>query len=106
MDGYVLLDAGAGRIDVEGRIADLSGGVAAETTQGYTDRVRHHAPVAGRTGHGRAAGVRLDGPGLTLDAGAMVLGGPDGAAVLSFTGGVRLLYEAVRIGSVMLRDFS
>jgi lipopolysaccharide export system protein LptC len=27
-DGFVLLDAGAGRIDVEGRIADLSGGVA------------------------------------------------------------------------------
>jgi hypothetical protein len=37
--------------------------------------------------------VRIDGPGLTLEAGAMVLEGPDGAAVLSFTGGVRLLYE-------------
>jgi hypothetical protein len=37
--------------------------------------------------------VRIEGPGLTLEAGAMVLEGPDGAAVLSFTGGVRLLYE-------------
>jgi hypothetical protein len=37
--------------------------------------------------------VRLEGDGLSIEAGAMVLDGPDGAAVLSFTGGVRLLYE-------------
>jgi hypothetical protein len=37
-DAFLFLDAGAGRIDVEGRVADLTGGVEAETTQGYRIR--------------------------------------------------------------------
>jgi lipopolysaccharide export system protein LptC len=92
-DGYVLLDAGAGRIDMARRVADLTDGVAAETTQGYriaSDTMQVSLAELGMTAPQR---VRIDGPGLTLEAGAMVLEGPDGAAVLSFTGGVRLLYE-------------
>jgi lipopolysaccharide export system protein LptC len=92
-DGYVLLDAGAGRIDMARRVADLSGGVEAETTQGYriaSDTMRVSLAELGMTRR-NACASRV--PGLTLEAGAMVLEGPDGAAVLSFTGGVRLLYE-------------
>jgi lipopolysaccharide export system protein LptC len=92
-DAFVFLDAGEGRIDVSGRIANLSGGVAAETTQGYrvvSDTMRLSlADLGMRT----PEAVRIDGPGLVLEAGAMVLDGPGGAAVLSFTGGVRVLYD-------------
>lgn len=94
-DAFVFLDAGAGRIDVAGRIANLSDGVEAETTQGYrivSDSMRLSLADLGM--HTREA-VRIDGPGLRLEAGAMVLDGPGGAAVLSFTGGVRVLYEPV-----------
>ena len=94
-DGFVLLDAGEGRIDVAGRIANLSGGVEAETTQGYrvvSDTMRLSLADLGMA---TPEAVRIDGPGLQLEAGAMVLDGPGGAAVLSFTGGVRVLYEPV-----------
>jgi len=94
-DGFVLLDAGEGRIDVAGRIANLSGGVEAETTQGYrvvSDSMRLSLADLGMA---TPEAVRIDGPGLQLEAGAMVLDGPGGAAVLSFTGGVRVLYEPV-----------
>lgn len=94
-DAFMFLDAREGRIDVGNRVADLAGGVAAETTQGYrvmSDRMRLSLSELGMTA---PEAVRIEGPGLTLEAGAMVLEGPDGAAVLSFTGGVRLLYEPV-----------
>lgn len=87
------LDAGAGRIDMARRVADLSGGVAAETSEGYrvvSDRMRLMLADLGVDAPGE---VRIDGPGITLEAGAMTLSGPEDAAVLSFTGGVRLLYE-------------
>jgi lipopolysaccharide export system protein LptC len=92
-DAFLFLDAGAGRIDVEGRIADLTGGVEAETTQGYSIRSDTIRLSLADLGMNAPQAVHLEGPGLTLDAGAMVLGGPSGAAVLSFTGGVRLIYE-------------
>src|SRR6056297_3124 len=94
-DGFVLLDPGEGRIDVAGRIANLSGGVEAETTQGYrvvSDTMRLSLADLGMA---TPEAVRIDGPGLQLEAGAMVLDGPGGAAVLSFTDGVRVLYEPV-----------
>lgn len=92
-NAFLMIDAGAGRIDVEGRIADLTGGVEAETTQGYRIRSDAIRLSLAELGIDAPRAVRLEGPGLTLDAGAMVLGGPSGAAVLSFTGGVRLIYE-------------
>jgi lipopolysaccharide export system protein LptC len=94
-EGFLFLDAGAGRIDVAARIADLSGGVEAETTQGYRIMSDAMRLSLSQFGIDAPVPVRLEGPGLTLEAGAMVLDGPEGEAVLSFTGGVRLLYEPV-----------
>jgi hypothetical protein len=37
--------------------------------------------------------VVLTAPGLLIEAGAMEMIGPEGAVLLSFTGGVRVLYE-------------
>ena len=36
---------------------------------------------------------RIEGPGISITAGAMDLNTPPEGAVLSFTGGVRLLYQ-------------
>jgi lipopolysaccharide export system protein LptC len=90
---YLLLDAASARIDVESRVADLSGGVTAETTEGYriaSERMNLRLAEVGLTA---PSDVRIEGPGLTLTAGGMELSGPSGEAVLSFTGGVRLLYD-------------
>ncbi len=94
-DGFIYLDAGAGRIDMARRIANLTGGVEAETTEGYRVSSDTMRVLLAELGMESPQQVRIDGPGLTLEAGSMVLEGPDGAAVLSFTGGVRLLYEPV-----------
>ncbi len=92
-DAFLLLDAGAGRIDVAQRVANLSGGVEAETTQGYRIQSDAMQVSLAEVGLDVPQRVQLQGPGLMLEAGAMTLGGPNGAAVLSFTGGVRLLYQ-------------
>jgi lipopolysaccharide export system protein LptC len=87
-------DARAGTIDVARRVADLSGDVIAEVTQGYrlfSDAVELQLGEFGMISPGD---VVIVGDGLTLTAGAMDLQGPDGEAVVSFTGGVRVLYEA------------
>jgi lipopolysaccharide export system protein LptC len=92
-DAFLFIDAGEGRIDVANRVANLSGGVEARTTEGY--RVTSDTMRLSLSEVGLAAPetVRIEGDGLSIEADAMVLDGPDGAAVLSFTGGVRLLYE-------------
>lgn len=90
---FVHLDAGSARIDVANRVAELTGNVELETTQGYravSDAMRLHLAELDLSAPGA---IRIEGPGLTLEAGAMHLAGPEGEAVLSFTGGVRLLYE-------------
>jgi hypothetical protein len=54
---FLLLDAGAGRIDVARRVADLTGGVEAETTQGYriaSDTMRLSLAELGMTRRNRA----------------------------------------------------
>jgi lipopolysaccharide export system protein LptC len=60
---FILLDAGSGRIDVEGRIADLSGGVQAETTQGYTIRSDALRLSLADLGIDAPQAVRLEGAG-------------------------------------------
>ncbi|MDG4646989.1 hypothetical protein P6F26_00900 [Roseibacterium sp. SDUM158017] len=90
---FLYVDAGSGRIDVAGRIADLSGGVEAETSQGYRLTSATMRMKLAELGLSTPSDVRVEGPGLILTAGAMELAGPSGAEVLSFTGGVRLLYE-------------
>jgi lipopolysaccharide export system protein LptC len=92
-NGVLDLDAGEGRIDMRDRMADLSGGVEAWTEAGYRmtsatamlDLGDLHLSVPGE--------VHIDGPGLSLTAGAMEIAGDSLGAVVSFTGGVRLLYE-------------
>jgi lipopolysaccharide export system protein LptC len=90
---HLYLDATSGRIDVAGRVAQLTGGVMAETERGYrvlSEAMRLQLAELGVVTPGE---VRVEGPGIDLTAGAMELSGPSGAAVLSFTGGVRLIYE-------------
>lgn len=92
-ENFMLLNARDGAVDMTAQIADLDGEVQVVTSQGYrlnTDSM----DVALSDAHLTAPGVvEITGPGLRLQAGAMEMVGPDGSAVVSFTGGVRLLYE-------------
>jgi lipopolysaccharide export system protein LptC len=92
-ENELLLTADHGEFRMAEERIDLAGSVHARTTQGYvmdTDTVS----VAMNTLHLTAPGdVVLTGPGLVIEAGAMELIGPEGEVFLSFTGGVRLLYE-------------
>jgi lipopolysaccharide export system protein LptC len=93
-DGDMLsLNAAHGRIDMAAQLADLSGGVTAETSMGYTLVTQAIRVQLAQTGMTTDTSVEITGPGMTLTAGAMDLSGPDGSAVVSFTGGVRLLYQ-------------
>lgn len=92
-EGFVTVEALVGRIDIAAQIADLSGGVEALTDAGYrliSDAVRLRLAETGLSAPGD---VRIEGPGIELTAGTMEYGGDAGAEVLSFTGGVRLLYQ-------------
>ncbi|MFW5654807.1 MAG: hypothetical protein ACOCYW_04060 [Roseicyclus sp.] len=92
-DETLHFDAQAGRIDVARRVADLTGDVMAEVTQGYrlfSDAVELQLAEFGMTSPGD---VVIIGEGLLLTAGAMELQGPDDAAVVSFTRGVRVVYD-------------
>ena len=93
-DDRLMLRARDGTVDLAARQVELSGEVAAETMQGLTlnsdwislamDEMHLVSPGA----------VTLGGPGMTLTAGAMDMTGPEGQAFVSFTGGVRVLYDA------------
>lgn len=93
-DAQMTLTAETGDLDLSDQIVSLAGSVDAVTTDGYR-LATENLIVAMDTMHLMAPGaIRLVGPGLTLDAGAMDLSGAEGAAFVSFTGGVRLLYDA------------
>lgn len=89
----LLLSADRGDLELARQMVALDGSVTAIVTTGYRmsterltvslDSMRLTAPEA----------IVLTGPGLTLEAGAMTLTGADGASFLSFTAGVRLLYQ-------------
>jgi lipopolysaccharide export system protein LptC len=89
----LLFTARRGEIDLAAQRVALTGMVSAETDAGLSlasdritvamDSLRLASPGA----------VELRGPGLTLTAGGMEMTGPEGEAFLSFTGGVRLLYD-------------
>jgi lipopolysaccharide export system protein LptC len=90
---FVYLDAGDGRIDMAGRVADLGGGVEAETTEGWrilSGAMRVRLAELGVVAPGD---VRIEGPGLEIDAGGMDLSGAAGEEIVHFTGGVRVLYR-------------
>jgi lipopolysaccharide export system protein LptC len=92
-DAALTLSADLGDLDLGTQIVTLTGSVIALTTDGYRmiterltvamDTMRLASPEA----------IVLTGPGVTLEAGAMDMTGADGDAFLSFTGGVRMLYE-------------
>lgn len=93
-DRTLLLSADRGDLDLGGQVVALQGSVHATLTNGYemtTGLMTVAMDVMHLTAPGR---IVLTGPGLTIEAGAMDLSGPEGAAFLSFTGGVRLLYDA------------
>jgi lipopolysaccharide export system protein LptC len=89
----IVVTARDGDIDMAARNVSLDGQVSARTTSGVslgTERLT----VAMETMRLAAPGaIELGGDGVTLTAGAMELTGPEGAAFLSFTGGIRLLYD-------------
>lgn len=93
-DGENLhLTADRGAYDATAQIVDLEGAVNAQTTTGYqliSDRILVAMGEMQMTSPGA---VMLRGPGIMLEAGAMQLTGPEGQALLHFTGGVRLLYD-------------
>jgi len=91
-DAFLLLDALSGTLDLGERVADLAGDVDIRTTQGY--RVSSDAmQVAMDQLHLVSPGpVAASGPDFTLQAGSMEVFDPGTGAVLSFAGGVRLLY--------------
>ncbi|NKX45126.1 LPS export ABC transporter periplasmic protein LptC [Roseicyclus persicicus] len=89
----LTLTAATGDIDLAAQRVDLAGTVDAATTAGFALR-SERVTVAMDTMRLAAPGpVVLTGPGMTLEAGAMEITGPEGQAFLSFTGGVRLLYQ-------------
>ncbi|MBY6201533.1 LPS export ABC transporter periplasmic protein LptC [Maritalea mobilis] len=93
-DGDVLtLDAASGYIDLAGQVADLFGGVTATTELGYRLVTEEIHVLLAQTGLSTDTDVEITGPGITLTAGAMEVTGPSEGAVVSFTGGVRLLYQ-------------
>ena len=82
-----------GDYDSLAQIVDLTGAVNAQTTAGYqlmSERILVAMAAMQMTSPGA---VMLRGPGMMLEAGAMQLTGPEGQALVHFTGGVRLLYD-------------
>lgn len=92
-DDRLVLTAREGDIDLAAQHVSLDGAVSAETTSGLslgTDRIT----VAMDSMRLAAPGpIEIRGDGVTLTAGAMDMTGPEGEVFLSFTGGVRLLYD-------------
>ena len=90
----LVIRSRTGDIDLAAQIVDLAGAVTADTTDGYhlaSERLTVAMDAMRMVSPGP---VTLEGQGFRLEAGAMELTGPEAAAFLSFTGGVRLLYEA------------
>jgi lipopolysaccharide export system protein LptC len=89
----LLLTAREGEIDLAAQHVALQHGVSADTTSGLSlasDRVTVAMDSLRLASPGP---IELRGDGVTLTAGAMEMTGPEGEAFLSFTGGVRLLYD-------------
>ncbi|MBF9029364.1 hypothetical protein HKCCE3408_03040 [Rhodobacterales bacterium HKCCE3408] len=88
-----LLDAAAAEVDMTAEEARLTGGVSVIRTDGL--RLSTDVLTLGLSRLAAAAPgtIEATGPGLTLTAGAMTLSEADGPQLLSFTGGVRVLYD-------------
>lgn len=89
---YLILNAEDGSVDISRQTAELMGDVRISTSQGY--RLNSGLMTVGLAEMTIVSpgAITATGPGLDLDAGAMEVTETDGTMVLSFTGGVRLLY--------------
>lgn len=93
-DNTLEITSGRGRLDVPEQVAYLSGAVEAQSTAGFrltsdalslflsTLRLVSDSPI------------RIEGPGVSMTAGAMTLSEDGTRQLLSFNGGVRLIYQA------------
>jgi lipopolysaccharide export system protein LptC len=92
-DNFLVLNARDGALDMGEQFADLQGDVRIVTSQGYrliSDAMQVSLSAFRLVSPGE---VTASGPGFDLTAGAMDVSGEDDETVLSFTGGVRLLYD-------------
>lgn len=92
-DDRLRVTAAEGDIDLPGQSVALTGGVVAATAAGLSLASERITVALDRMNLASPGPVTLRGRGVTVEAGAMDMTGPEGAAFLSFTGGVRLLYE-------------
>jgi lipopolysaccharide export system protein LptC len=101
IDGTVILSeeetanvtADAGDMNLASQIIELVGSVVAVTTAGYRLSTEQLFVTMGTLGLQSPGTIRLTGAGIDLEAGAMDMSGPQGETFVSFTGGVRLLYQ-------------
>lgn len=92
-DDRLVLTAEDGEIDLAAQRVALAGDVTAATSAGWRLGSDRLTIAMDRMNLASPGPVTLSGTGLRLEAGAMDLTGPEGEAFLSFTGGVRLLYD-------------
>ncbi len=89
----MTLTAQAGDLNLATQVVDLIGSVVAVTTMGYRLSTERLLVTMGTLRLTSPGAIHLTGDGIDLRAGAMDMTGPEGATFLSFTGGVRLLYQ-------------
>lgn len=89
----LLVQAAEGDIDLAGQIVDLDGSVTATTTEGWRFASDHLTLAMDEMRVTSPGPIVVESDGIRIEAAAMEFTGPEDAAFLSFTGGVRLLYE-------------
>jgi lipopolysaccharide export system protein LptC len=90
---FMLLDARHSLIDLGASLATLTQDVHLTSSTGYRLDSNMMTVALNRLDVYSPGPVSVTGPAVTLTAGTMRLTGPDGAQVLRFTGGVRVLYD-------------
>lgn len=90
---FWLLDAARGGFDMNAQNATLYDGVQMRSSDGYTLESLSMDMAMNRLDIQSTAPVAIDGPGLTLTAERMEVGGPDGGTIMHFTGSVRMIYD-------------
>lgn len=88
-----LLDAERADVDMTASRATLAGGVEVTRTDGMRLATDILTLGLSRMAALAPGPVSITGPGLSLDAGAMELTEENGPQILSFTGGVRVVYD-------------
>ncbi len=92
-DAELALTAEQGDYSLAEQIISLAGSVVAETSNGYRLATERLTVAMDTMRLASPGAVSLTGEGLSLEAGAMEITGPEDATFLRFTGGVRLLYQ-------------